>query len=188
MKTTHLPASIALLALGVLSGVLLFASGGGQVPASSRTEACLAVSDGGGVIRLLWPVPRTVWPAGGWQILDEAGKELKRVRAGEVRSAAAFPAGENRFAQSPGQRAAGLLVRSRNGSPSYFVLLADIVSDPVFARAAGFSALWKSSRPAGGPIGSSGLTPDGKQSAPAYRSPAVDSSIPTPPPPAPGDG
>ena len=60
-----------------------------------------------------------------------------------------------------------------------------MVSDPVFARAAGFSATLEKIPAGRKSYRIIGLAPDGKPSAPAYQSPAVDASIPTSPPPAP---
>jgi hypothetical protein len=184
MNNSRLPASISLILLGLCAGSLLAAAGGRQAPATARADACLAVSDGGGVIRLLWPVPRAVWPAGGWQILDEAGKELTRVRAGDIPSTASFP-----------PEKAALLKTLAKGRPSfssdqdresfYFILLADIVTDSAFARAAGFSTTLDKIPAGRRSYRVVGLAPDGKPSAPSYQSPAVDASVPTVPPPAP---
>ncbi|MCX6559204.1 MAG: hypothetical protein NTZ26_01695 [Candidatus Aminicenantes bacterium] len=185
MKKHHpLPALIVLLALGFLVGGLLIASVGGQAPGPARADACLAVSDGGGVVRLLWPVPRAGWTAGGWQILDQSGRELKRVRAGDIPSAASF---------SPEK--AALLKTLAKGLPSfssdqeresfYFVLLGDIVTDPVFARAAGFSATLDKIPAGQKSYRVVSLTIDGRPTGLSYQSPAVDASVPTLPPPAP---
>lgn len=184
MKQIQLLALVALLVVGVPTGGFFLAAGGSQTPASARADACLAVSDGGGVVRLLWPVPRAGWPAGGWQIIDESGRPLKRVRAGESSAQTAFS-----------QEKAALIQTLAKGLPSfssdqeresfYFILLADIVTDPVFARAAGFSAVLDNLPAGRRSYRVVGLSPDGKPTGLSYRSPAIDASVPTLPPPAP---
>ncbi len=155
-----------------------------QASSSASGTVCLAVSDGGGVIRLLWPVPSAGWPAGGWRIQDESGREIKRVRAGDVPAPAGLSAAKS-----------SLLKTLAGGPPSFasdkeretfrFLLLAELVSDPAFARTAGFSAVL-GNVPAGRKFYRVvGLTLDGKTTGLSYPSPAVDASVPTPPPAAP---
>ncbi len=178
-KIRNIPAGLALLVLG------LSASGAGAQTASpSPGDACLAVSNGGGVVRLIWHAPRSFWPAGGWQILDESGKVLKRVRAGEAAALAGLPANKAAFVNS---FAKGLpaFKDAKERDSFYFSLTIGIFTDPAFAQAAGFSASVD-----GLPAGRRtfrvvGVGQDGKPVGKPYPSPAVDASIPSLPPPPP---
>ena len=139
------------------------------------------MSDGGGVVRLLWPAPRAFWPAGGWQIRDESGKVLKQVKPGDAAALAALPENQAAFIRSFAQKPPAFK-DAKERETFFFALTVNIFTDPAFAQAAGFSAMLEK-QPAGRRsyrvvgVGANGA-PVGKP----YQSPAVDASIPSPPP------
>lgn len=92
-----------LIALTPVMLLLVFGSAASPTApatASADKPTCLAVSDGGGLVRLLWPVPETFWPAGGWQILDENGRVLKTVGPGEAAAMTGLTKEEADFVQT----------------------------------------------------------------------------------------
>ena len=164
--------------------------GAGSISAGAQNSVgpggCLALSDGKGTLTLLWLPAGEEWPPGGWQIQDGGGKVLvARVTAGETQFLAGLT---TEAAQAVRDLAPGLPTfkdaRERKGF--FLGLRFRILTDPAFARALGLSRTLE--RVSAGPrtYRVVGLDASGKLAAPILKSPAVDASVTTPPPSAPG--
>ncbi len=186
MRNAAMPIRLRFLPFVLMSGLLAFAgfdpSGRTQDPSSG--SACLAVSDGRGTVRLLWPIPEDAWPSGGWRITDNAGREWKRVIAGEAAALAALSREEAELAAKL-KKGLPTFSNSQERQAFFFALNVGVFTRPALARAAGFAAVLE-----GLPAGRrgfrvQGLTAEGRPTRPSFQSPDVDPAVPTAPPAAP---
>ena len=172
----------------LISVILVFGLGAssGQSPAkpSADTSSCIGISDGRGVVRLLWTAPEAFWAAGGWQIMDETGRVLKRVVPGDAAAMAEVTKAEAAVIES---FAKGLppFKTDQDREGFFFSVNINIFLRPAFARAAGFSAVIDGLPGGLRSYRIQGLSADGKAVGTPYQSPAVDASIPSLPPAAP---
>jgi hypothetical protein len=174
--------------IGLVIGCLVFIlppGGAAQTRPASKTggrPACLAISDGGGKVLLFWSATRAAWPAGGWQITDAEGRVLvPSVRPGAEETMKELSADDAAFIRSFARGLPAFKTpRERDGFMATLVLKA--FTSYAFARAAGLTAALDN-RPAGPQAYRIvGLASNGRPQGAPFISPAVDASIPTPPP------
>lgn len=158
-----------------------------QAPRRSAPDgALLAVSDGGGKVRLLvWPPQNTPPPAGGWQVLDEGGRVLvPRLQAGDPEALKTLPPEQ---ALEAG-RLAGQLVSEKDPGRRRLMALQMLVeagNDLAMGRALGM-AVALGDQPMGRRAYTVvGLDATGKAAGPRLASPQVDPAAMTPFPKAP---
>lgn len=157
-----------------------------RLRAQDTPGAAFAVSDGKGTIQLLWFPSASQWPAGGWRILDSSGNvAVSHVAMGDPTALSALsvedadairrlPAVLNKPVDNPKQQ--------RN---LISLLGLRAFSEPDYARALGLSATI-SGAPAGPHTYTvQSLDESGSPTAMKLVTAAIDSSQPTPLPPAP---
>jgi hypothetical protein len=127
----------ALLLLVLLSGM----AGGQNTGEGSRGGGLAAMSEGGGLVKLFWfPVPGQ-WPAGGFRLLDAAGKVLAdRLIPGVDTEALNSLSAEDRTLLADLSRKLASAKSPADIRSAYGVLAVKAASDRRFAKAAGLAA------------------------------------------------
>jgi len=172
----------ALLLLVLLSGM----AGGQNTGEGSRGGGLAAMSEGGGLVKLFWfPVPGQ-WPAGGFRLLDAAGKVLAdRLIPGVDTEALNSLSAEDRTLLADLSRKLASAKSPADIRSAYGVLAVKAASDRRFAKAAGLAADL-AGQPGGLRVYSVvPLDANGRPSGPVMSCPPIDAAKAGPRPPAP---